>query len=211
VLWSGWYDYVLPRASGLTPEFADQNLRLAARDFCERSLAVTLRGTATATDSAEDYAMSFADAYEPVKVRRVWYDGRKVREISSEQLSEDNNEDWTTVTGTPARWTHNGAIDRIRLVPRHEGPDKPIAYLAAVMPPITAQGFLDEFAARYYKAIGDGALELVLMIKDRPWSDPNRAMFHKELFDGAVNSAHAKAARGFAGDFLRHNSRSRFL
>jgi hypothetical protein len=211
VLWAGWYDYVLPRASGLTPEFADQQLMLAAREFCERTMALTMRGAATATDTDEDYALTFTGGYETVKVRRVWYDGRKLTPINVEQLSEDNAEDWADEFGTPVRWTHDQSIDRIRLVPRHEGPDKPIAYLASVKPPVTGAGLRDDFAKRYYEAIGDGALWRVLAIPRRPWSDPNQAALCKARFDAEADTAHAMAARGFADDFLRRGSRARFM
>lgn len=211
MLWSAWYDYVLPRASGLTPEFSDQQLRLAAREFCERTMALTMRGTGTATELAADYPLTFAAGYETVKVRRVWYDGRRLTPVNSEQLSEDNYEDWADTFGTPIRWTHDQSIDRIRLVPRHEGPDKAIAYLASVKPTMSATGLRDDFAARYFETIGEGALWRVLSIPKRPWSDPNQAALCKSRFDAETDAAHAMAARGFADDFLRRGSRSRFM
>ena len=210
MLWSGWYDYVLPRASGLTPEFALESIRMAAREFCDRTAALTLDGSATAIAGGTVYPITFA-GYELVKVWQVWYGPKKIHAMNPQQLTQDYGEYWPDLAGNPLCWTQDGVLTDIRLVPKHTGPNLPLKWKAAVKPTLASTGLRDDFANRFHEAIGEGALSKVLGISARPWTDPGRAMACKIAFDSEIARAHAMAARGFAGTFVQRNGRRRFM
>jgi hypothetical protein len=211
MLWSGWYDYVLPRANGLTVEFAEENIRLAAREFCERSKAVVMEGADTATAAETTYPLAVPAGYELVKVRQVWYAGKKLPAANPAQLDQDYGDYWPDLTGVPKHWTHDGEIDTLRLVPRHVGPDQPMKWKVAVKPTLASTGLRDDFAEKFHEAIGEGALSKVLGISRRPWYDPQRGAACTIRFNAEIDRAHAMAARGFAGDFVQRNGRRRFM
>jgi len=211
MLWSGWYDYVLPRASGLTPEFAEQAIRLAAREFCDRTAALTLDGDDTATAAEAVYPIVFTGGYELVKVWQVWYANKKIHAMNPQQLTQEYGEYWPDLAGKPINWTQDGVLNEIRLVPRHTGANLPLKWKAAVKPTLSSTQLRGDFAHRFHEAIGQGALSKVLDIGGRPWSDPGRAVACKIAFETEIDRAHAMAARGFAGTFVQRNGRRRFM
>lgn len=211
MLWSGWYDYVLPRATGLTPEFADQMLLTAAREFCDRSAALREDGARTAVANAVSYTVPVAAGLELVKIWHVWYGNRKVPGRNPDQITQDRGTFWPDLLGEPQMWTRLDDLSAIRLVPRNVTAGSAIRFDMAVKPTLAATGLRDDFAFRFYTAIGDGALSNALIISGRPWTDAARSVDHRSRFDAEVARAHALSARGFSDDYVRRNGRRRFL
>lgn len=52
----------------------------------------------------------------------------------------------------------------------------------------------DHISERWHDAIVDGALSRLLMQSSKPWTNPEKAMFHRHRFDLAVRDGRQKAA-----------------
>lgn len=73
-----------------------------------------------------------------------------------------------------------------------------VSVKVALEPSETTALLDDDLARRYGDDIACGALEALLAMPKKPWTDASMASYYKSKFDSAVIDAREDAAQGFA-------------
>lgn len=202
-LWSAWYDAVLPHAPGCPAAVAGYEIKRAAIEFCDRSLA--WRKPMTAIDSAVGVGeYTLPDVVAGVMVAQLlearWLGVRLTKKRPDELESLYAPTDWRAVPGTPLYFTQE-TPNTVRLVP---APNVlTVAAInglwAAVKPKDDATGIDDAVAGENYTAIADGALRNLFRSPKKPYSNPILADAHGAIFDSEIGNAAYRAFRGNGG------------
>ena len=87
----------------------------------------------------------------------------------------------------------------ISIVPVPDAVQTYTLYLyAAIRPTLTATGLDSTIYATYRREIYHGVLHELMMMPKRPWSDDKRADYHLKQWTFMLNSARARANKGFS-------------
>lgn len=195
--WSAFYPDVLIELPGAPLPLVDHWLRNAAIEFCERSKAYRLDLAALDTVAAQmGYAVTPPDGLEPIEILSVTYDGEPLTVQAPGALS-DRYGDWQAEVGTPEYFTQQDGATLL-LVPAPA--DAAVAALkikAAVKPSPTATGIDDWLFSRWRTAIASGCKAHLLLMADKPWSNPDRATLNAGRFEEAIAKATGDANNGF--------------
>lgn len=68
----------------------------------------------------------------------------------------------------------------------------------AYQPTLDAKGMDGDIIYHYYDVIRDGALHLLYLMPDKPWSQAERAQYHAKLFNYGCNKARASVNLGLS-------------
>lgn len=206
-LWSAWYDAVLPHAPGCPVAVASYEIKRAAIEFCDRSLA--WRKPMTAIDSAVGVGeYTLPDVAAGVMVVQLlearWLGVKLTKKRPDELESLYAPTDWRAVPGTPLYFTQE-TPNAVRLVP---APNVlTVAAInglwAAVKPKDDATGIDDAVAGENYTAIADGALRNIFRSPKKKYTNPTLADAHGAIFDSEIGNAAYRAFRGGAGTTTR--------
>lgn len=193
VLWTAFYDYILPDLPGCPFAVADNALRLAAIAFCEQSLAWRYQhpGVSVVPATAE-YA--FVPPAEAV-VHAITYAEFAGKEIEA-HAGEANIRiaDWRNRTGTP-EYVLGGATS-LTLVPIPDVAGT-LKLTVALKPSPTATGVDDNIFNEYREAIVHGALAKLMLSPKKPYTSPNLATYHQQQFTILTGAAGMRQARNF--------------
>ncbi|MEW5709837.1 MAG: hypothetical protein AB1830_13180 [Pseudomonadota bacterium] len=195
-LWSAWYDEVLTDVPGCPRKMAEHAIRRAAIAFCERSTCWQQTLDPMDVDAGEaEYAWELPPSTRVVRPEMVWHGGKPLAPKTLAQLAE-LYQSWTTVRGTPLHYVQDNP-EILRLVPIPE------AALAAgllarvsLAPAATATGVPSWLFNRHYDAIAHGAKARLFAMKQKPWSEPGLAAYHRALFDQMAGGAQLQAGKG---------------
>jgi hypothetical protein len=190
-LWTTFYDYLMPLAPGCTQAFADQQLRLAAREWCDKTLCwrLWLDDVTTVTD-VNEYDFGAATGQEVVQLLRATLDAQDLDVLTADSIPAN----WRSDTG----WSDRQGIFTVDaktfiLVPQ------PAAGLiaqteVALRPTIDATGVEDFIFASYVNEIATGAAARLHAMPKKPYSYPQstaRAEFNAAIDKAASDVSHA--------------------
>lgn len=68
---------------------------------------------------------------------------------------------------------------------------------AAIRPSMTSTTWDSNLAAQYQREVYHGVLHELMMIPDRVWSDDQKSLYHGKQWTYLLNSARARASKGF--------------
>lgn len=96
------------------------------------------------------------------------------------------------------------ALDSFNVVPVPDALDTyTVSLWAAIRPTVTATQIESTVYSEYRRAIFHGTLHELMVMPKRAWSDPKLAEFHGKQWEYFVNSARAKANKGFGRTSIR--------
>lgn len=197
--WSYWFPDLLPQVPGCPNVLAVHELRRAAQDFCEKTMAWKVIETARAvTAGTETVAAAPADTgMELSEVERVSYDGKRLDPETLDSIEQNHGANWEAHTGTPFAYFQL-TPGEIRLYPTPaEDAQTGIVFTLVVKPSDTATGLPDDLAIKYRNAIHTGAKARLMAMTGKPWSNPADAAVHAQEFDSMCGTGHTQAARSF--------------
>lgn len=215
---SKFYQFVAPFVPG-APEFAMAlEVRTAAIEFCQRSLAhqrtldsvasvagqslydlVFLGDVLTLSDDASidlsDVVTLSPDAVSPgnvevvAKLLSVKVDGEPLRLLAPQQMDEFKAE---TTAQAPTCALLAGPM-RLQVYPTPSVAGKAIVVRAAMRPAQEAATIDDELFERFARVIADGAIARLAALPGKAFSNPDVAMAAQLRFDDAIAKAHERA------------------
>lgn len=195
--------YVLPEAAACPSPTAEFQLRLAAIEFCERTRC--WRHLTSVAVSAENSTLAAPALTTIHEFEEATFDGKllvptQYTAIEAEALKGELREGQPThITQTePGKVTiYPYAAGTLRLSmflkPQHGtlfgfDPVNPLRDALNVVPPF----MLEQHAA----ALAHGALARILILPRQTWTDPERAAFHRTMFDRAIGACSTSNMRG---------------
>jgi hypothetical protein len=194
---------VIPYAPGCSEFYAEQQLRLASSEFCERTRM--WREITTLSITGQDEPLSthaYANIHEIESAE--WEDGTPLEPVRFAALMADDLDE--TVTGQPAYITQ-GSANTVSVVPFATGDVR----LTLILKPQSGpefgvdgattkqaiQNVIPEFMFQQYgDHIASGALARVLMTPKTEFYDPNRAGLYAQKFESACTSNFNEHIRG---------------
>lgn len=201
--WLDFLPYVLPYVIGCPDPTAEQHIKLAAIDFCRRTLChrVTLEPEPSngVTHEIELYPEK---GTQIIKIKAVSVGGREfalVDPVKGLSLAR---------SGYPSDFVFTQDNLTLQVHPL-QAVSTPVVADVALAPSITAMGFSDTLAAAHLQDIAQGAIASIKRIPGQPFSDLNGSTLHQGLFEARIKTVAAKAARGFAA--ARISSHGRFF
>lgn len=187
--WAKWFDEVLPDVPGCPQNVAQNAIKNAAIEFCDRSFVYIIDHPAiSAAEDTGEYSWSPGSGLKVVRPEHVWYDGKLLIPKTRDEVAAANPY-WPTWEGTPLYFLQE-KLEKLIVVPR------PTAALAdaivakvAVRPSRDAASIDDAIWEKYLEEIASGAKARLFAMKHKPWSDGQLATFHKQAFDDAISRA----------------------
>ena len=199
---SAFEPYVLPYVPSVPLPMFEQMVRLAAVEFCRR----TLIWTETLPEAITDVDTDFYDLDRPtdstiIKAISVSLDGQPVT-LTTYAQGLEMLRDFTLQCG------QFGFLDtesRLHLVPIATEAGLTIKIDAALAP--TEDGtVLPGLLMQYKETIGKGALARIYDIPDTTWYNEAQAYKKQEEFDARIQKMALRVARGFSSAPLRTSS-----
>lgn len=195
--------YVLPHAMKVPEPVAEFNLRLAAIEFCERTRC--WRHAVSVAVSSNNQTL-VAPAFTTIhQFEEATHDGRlliptQYTSLPPEVLSGE------LATGLPT-WISQTEPGQVTIHPYLEGTLRLTVFLKprhgtqfgadATNPLRDALNIVPAFMlSQHAEALACGALARILAIPGKPWSDPQRAMYHKAEFDKACDGSFSSNMTG---------------
>lgn len=195
--------YVLPHAAKVPEPVAEFNLRMAAIEFCERTRCWRL---AISVPVSSNNQTIVAPAFTTIhQFEEVTHDGRlliptQYTSLPPEVLSGELQE------GQPA-WISQTEPGQVTIFPYLAGTLRMTVFLKPqhgtqfgadpVNPLRDALNVVPAFMlTQNAETLAAGALQRILAMPGKPWSDPGRAMYFKDEFDKGCGASFASNITG---------------
>jgi hypothetical protein len=197
---------VLPEVQGCSDPLAEQAIRDAVVEFCQRS-----RVWVHFADNQDVVAGQAAYDIEPptgamlVEVKNVKYNGKTIEPMPVDEL-DSTMPGWKTLTGTPSAYTQiNDDEFLLALVP-----DVSIAsgleITLVVAPSRSSQSFPDWINNRYQDAIMASAKSRLMLKQGTNWYNPQQGLAYKQDFDRACSSGNEASTLSLLRSSVRTTS-----
>lgn len=167
---------------------AEQGLRLAAIEFCERTKCYANVQTKTVGTGIQSIALSPKDDALITDIILVEWNGKRIDPITQEEADEIR---LRTTTGKPSGYYRPNPA-AIVLVPAPEASGTLKVEMS--LTPTRSAGSIPKFLSDYHgDALEHGAKARLLAQTNRPWGDGNLAAYHKQQFEILVGSYSIRA------------------
>lgn len=196
--WSSWYRDVLPQLPDCPALRVDLELRRAAQLLFGTSRNWRVEMSAVAVPAATTYVpiVPSDTGQELVAVEQIYFDGNELDLMTAEDAAEEFGSDWNTQTGTPQAYIlHTPGVARLVPIPASAA-TKGITATISVRPSETSTGIPDDLAVAYREVLAAGAKGRLMLMANKPWSDPNTGILNATAFQQAVSTALLMTARG---------------
>jgi hypothetical protein len=201
--WSDLFPYVLPYVIGCPDPTAEQHIKLAAIDFCRRTLChrVTVEPE-LCSGVSHDIELYPEQGTQIIKIKAVAVGKREFSLVDPVKgLSLARSEYPSDFVFTQDNLT-------LQVYPLQVS-GTPVVTDVALAPAITATGLSSMLAAAHLQDIVQGAIASIKRVPGQPFSDLNGSTLHQGLFEARIKTVAAKVARGFAS--VRISSHGRFF
>jgi hypothetical protein len=192
--------YIAPHVPNVSQIALEFMARLAAREFCERTRCWRMNLSVEVTTN--EFAIEVPDYAEIHRVERANWGPIDLAVTQFNDLPAD----WRLATPAPPKWLSQAEWGRFILFPFEPGTLsvsvflKPKAGHDYTRSGVMLQDYfnqvpdfmLDQFA----EPIGSGAVARLLLLPERPWTDPSGAAIHAARFEDACNTHFTANLRG---------------
>ncbi|GIW55404.1 MAG: hypothetical protein KatS3mg082_1808 [Nitrospiraceae bacterium] len=195
--YSDFFDYVRPSVPQAPIPLLTHHVREAVIDFCRATKLYRSEASIDSVAGTAQYTFGLPPNTDLVDVLSAAYENRPLDPASPNEL-DGFIPKWRTEQGmVEFYFLPTPATPTIRLV---RIPDESVTgaihVTAAVAPTRASTDCPDWLLARYSNTVADGALGALLKIREEPWYDPERALYHERLFMIALGAGNAQAGRG---------------
>jgi hypothetical protein len=186
--WAQFYPFVLAEVPGCPDPVVDHHLRLAARDFCNRSGAwIEWVDSFTTSGSINRWDYDLTGEQELVKITRALRTGEELAVKAGGALPPD----WES--GDSTRYDIQDTLvhlddESFVVFPKPAAGDI-IKCEMVFMPSLSATGVGDVLFANNAENIAIGALARMMMIPGKTWTNYKLAAEYKSQFESSLHSA----------------------
>lgn len=185
---------VMPHAPGCSEFSATFNLRLAAIEFCERTLC--WRHMTTVTINKDGRALT-APVYAAIhRIETATFDGDTILEPL--QFSDVDEKTFENTAGTPPKYITQAQYNTVRVLPYKEGTLSLSLFLKPVNGSEIGEGddgvvsdaydVVPEFIYKMHaEPIAAGALSRILAQPNKPWSNMQVSLLYAQRFEQAMD------------------------
>jgi len=194
--WSDFGPYVMPHVIGCPEPMLVQHARMAAIEFCRRTLCDQRLLEDVQSDGTPIIELLPPVGTQLVKIKSVKADGREwpiVDPIYGTELS------WSE---SPQDFCYTQDNKTLMLYPEQPS-GTPVDVVAALMPSIDAAFFDDNVAKQHLYDIVPGVIASIKKVPGQPFSDLNAAAVHQAQFESRIRTIAAKTGRGHAAAKMR--------
>jgi len=193
--------YIERHASGCPVPTITNALRDAAIELCNDAECWKKELTPLYLRKQSEYILKMPDNTELMRIERMEHMGEPVLPKSKDWLDK-NYPAWREAQSNWAHYYYLKFNDKsqpvVRLVPYPPETIQDRLYIDVIIKPTDSATEIDDFiATRYRKALEYGALGEVLMMKDKLWTDAERALLYQEKFGTKVAEARVDASKDF--------------
>lgn len=196
---SAFAKYVRPEVAGCPEiEILDAILR-AGIQFCKESRAVKQPSSITTVAGTSEYAITLPTGLIPeeiLSVKRGQFDDLEASSFHSFQ-----NKNLHSISGAPGYFYMNES-DKLVLGAIPNSAETLDVWLR-VRPIEDATVLPDLLFSRYRYEIAHGAKSILMLMKDKPWTDIQQAGIYQTLFNDAIAESNVRDAKGASGKRLR--------
>lgn len=196
--------FVLPHVAGCPDPVALSQIVNAAIRFCrETKIYQRELDKQTILPNVSIYDVSPPDDQTVVsEILELRIAGLRANPVTLDNLNEQF-EDWPNRTGTPTTFFFPNK-EQVQLVVTPNLKIMNGLYMrAALYPAPTATTLDDEIFNRYYQEIAEGAISNIMALPGKPYSNPQLAMVHGNLFESCITNRAIEAQKSFTRADLR--------
>ena len=197
--WSEFNPYVIQFVIGCPDPLIEQHARLAAIEFCRRTLCwqqtldpLFTNGTDTLVELEPDSGVQF------VKVKSVSVGG------FTHPLTDSVNGLAMLRQGSQQPFCFTQDNKTLNIHPLQVA-QVPVVIEAAMSPTLKATSF-DDALGEYLHDIASGAIASLMRVPGQPWTDYNASNIHSVQFASRISTVSAKVSRGFMSQKMRGHS-----
>jgi|TARA_B110000444_G_scaffold260900_1_gene309835 hypothetical protein len=190
---------VLPMVVGCTDTLVENSIRSSVIEFCERTSAYQQElDPLTTILNVYEYDLEPPTGTTVHKVLWVTHDGEDL-EPTTTTLLEQRVPRWRSDNGTPAYFVQQSS-SLIWLVPTPSSKLANSTIIRAVLKPTHTSSSCDDGVMNDYRdTIVNGALNRLLRIPNKDWTDLNGAQYYGALFNQGVEDAERRARNADTG------------
>lgn len=209
MLWSAWFDEVLPDCPGVGQPFATQCIRAAAIEFFDQSrvwqeYSDAINVVANQADYA--FAKTGLTNVDPVEWVQVWWKGMEIDPYSREDLVAEF-QNWPTQTGQPEGFL-SIVPDKITLVGYPTTNETGALRMTAILKPTRSSTEISDARGReYFDAIAFGAKARIQRTPKKSFTDYAAAAANRALFEDQMSQHNIKATLGKNRSKMRRTTR----
>jgi hypothetical protein len=201
---SAFFPYVLPHAAQCPIPLAEQAVRVAAMEFCRKTLLVHQIFKVDVTANAVDYTVTLPTDQKLTRVIKVLVGSKELASVpfssitSAPALAGAAVGD-AVVTPGPATcfFQKDTGVPSFSLYPvPYTTVTGGMVYVAAFEPTETAATVADLLFLHWAREIGYGALAHVLAVAGQPFSDPTLAAVYAGKFEAAKDVGISQMRKG---------------
>lgn len=184
----GFLPFILSEVQGCPDPMVNQALIMAAIDFTRETLSWTeLSDPYPLKDQEQDYEIDVPSGSFLITVRDVWIGNRRLIPTTLSQIPMVLTDWQTSQSNAPTYYTQ--AIDRgsLRFYPMPLNPTETFTVRAAFAPLTSATTVPDFIGQQYMDVISSGAKSRLMLMPEKPWSNPTMGAYYKQQFaDGVI-------------------------
>jgi hypothetical protein len=188
--WSDFFPYVLPYVVGCPDPTAEQHIKLAAIEFCRRTLChrVTLEPE-PANGVTHDVELTPEAGTQIIKIKAVTVAGREIELADSIRGASLARSEY------PADFAYTADGKTLMVYPLQDA-GTAIEADVALAPTLASTGMNDLVALSHLQDIAQGAIASIKRIPGQPFSDLAGSAIHQNIFELRVKTIAAKVSRG---------------
>lgn len=195
MIWADFFPYVLPSVRNCPDPVLEHHIRLAAIDFCRRTLCWQQLLDPIEKPAADGLATEFDLLMPPeaevVRLLSVAVDGQSIQLVEASRGVQLVRRD----SGGEFAFTRDRKMVYIQPPPRAGAT---IEVEAALKPTLDATQFPDDLFDHYAQDIAHGAMATLMLLPKQDWTDLGLGAVHQESFDERIATVAAQVGRGFS-------------
>jgi hypothetical protein len=196
MLWSDFGPYVLPHVIGAPEPLMQLHVRLAAIEFCRRTLCHIRTLDPVTTDGTALVELAPDAGTQIVKVKAVEVGGKEWTLVNARQ----GHAHVRSGTQQDFAFTEDNLTLQV-FQPQAAGVD--VVVDAALAPTLASSSIDDAVGAQHASDIAHGAVASLKRINNQPYTDMAGSGVEQTLFERRIATVAAKVARGMANTKMR--------
>jgi len=198
--WSDFGPYVLPYVVGVPEPLLELHARLAAIEFCRRTLCYTRTLDAVTTDGTPIVELESLPSTQIIKIKAVEVNGKSHPLVEPQQGLE------FVRSASPLEFCFTQENLFLHVYPVQEA-GVSVVVDAALAPTLRSTDFSDEVANPYLQDIAFGVIASLQRVPGQPFSDLNASALHTMQFERRIGVVAGKMSRGLLSSKMRSHAR----